>query len=165
MNKTQKILKLSRHVYGNYFLKPRVGVCIGPGLDRTGPAWTEDRSRGRVWTEDRTGPWSVLDRTGLNRSRTGLLQLHARDLARFDRTTKHGRAPSVFWTRANRVNTHDRAVRAWCLCLFFVTFGQAIRPQLEVLSIQHNHTCYLNKAIQSWKTQVTQHSNAIHIST
>jgi len=44
--------------------RSKVGVLIGPGPDQTGPARTEDRFRGKWWTEYRTG---------LDRSRTSLL--------------------------------------------------------------------------------------------
>ena len=32
-----------------------IGVCIGPGPDQTGPAWSEDQKGGMAWNEDRTG--------------------------------------------------------------------------------------------------------------
>jgi len=73
---------LIQWIRGDYLL----GLCIGPGPDGTGPAWTEDRNQGTGWTEDRTDQ---------DRSCPGNL-------------AQSGRAPSNFRARADRANTRDR---------------------------------------------------------
>jgi len=51
-----------------------VGVCIDPGPDRTGSTWTEDQKVDIPWT----GPGN--DRTGPDRSRTGLVSSHSQGM-------------------------------------------------------------------------------------
>ena len=75
--------------------------------DRTGPAWTEDRIRGGMWTEDRTGPARAMP--GPDLFWTSLLLIirayKGREVARS--------CLFKIWARSDRASEHDHVVRAF----------------------------------------------------